>query len=177
MIRSLDGKTPVIHPTAFVSETAYLVGDVEIGPRSSIWPGVVIRADSGKIKIGSGTNIQDNSVLHADHDAEIGDYVTIGHGVICHAGKIGNGSLLGNNCTLNEGVVIGANSLVAAGSVLNENKVYEDNALIRGTPGKALGTVKERHTELMKRAAASYVNRIQRYTDAGLGHIWQEAVT
>ena len=176
MIRSLDGKTPVIHPTAFVSETAYLVGDVEIGPQSSIWPGVVIRADSGKIKIVSGTNIQDNSVLHADHDAEIGDDVTIGHGVICHAGKIGNGSLLGNNCTLNDGVVIGANSLVAAGSVLNENKVYEDNALIRGTPGKALGTVKDRHTELMKRAAASYVNRIQRYTDEGLSHI-RQAIT
>ena len=175
MIRSLDGKTPVIDPTAFVSETAYLVGDVEVGPRSSIWPGVVIRADSGKIKIGTGTNIQDNSVLHADDDAEIGDNVTIGHGVICHARTIGDGMLLGNNSTLNDGVVIGKNSLVAAGSVLNENKVYEDNALIRGTPGKALGTVKERHTELMLRAAASYVNRISRYTDAGLGHTGQPA--
>ena len=173
MIRSLDGETPVIHSTAFVSETAYLVGDVEVGPRSSIWPGVVIRADSGKIKIGTGTNIQDNSVLHADDDAEIGDDVTIGHGVICHARKIGNGSLLGNNSTLNDGVVIGVNSLVAAGSVLNENNVYEDNALIRGTPGKVLGTVRERHTELMKRAAASYVNRIERYIDAGLGHTGQ----
>ena len=173
MIRSLDGKTPVIDSTAFVSETAYLVGDIEVGPRSSIWPGVVIRADSGKIKIGTGTNIQDNSVLHADDDAEIGDDVTIGHGVICHARKIGNGSLLGNNSTLNDGVVIGANSLVAAGSVLNENKVYEDNALIRGTPGKVLGTVRERHTELMKRAAASYVKRIERYIDAGLGHTGQ----
>lgn len=175
MIRSLDGKTPVIDPTAFVSETAYLIGDVEVGPRSSIWPGVVIRADSGKIKIGAGTNIQDNSVLHADDDAEIGDNVTIGHAVVCHARKIGDGSLLGNNCTLNDGVVIGANSLVAAGSVLNENKVYEDNALIRGTPGKALGTVRERHTELMNRAAASYVNRIERYIDAGLGHTGQSA--
>lgn len=173
MIRSLDGKTPVIDPTAFVSETAYLVGDVEVGPRSSIWPGVVIRADSGKIKIGAGTNIQDNSVLHADHDAEIGDDVTIGHGVVCHARTIGNGSLLGNNCTLNDGVVIGKNSLVAAGSVLNENKVYEDNALIRGIPGKALGTVKERHTALMNGAAASYVRRIQRFIDAGLGHTGQ----
>ena len=173
MIRSLDGKTPVIDPTTFVSETAYLVGDIEIGPRSSIWPGVVIRADSGKIKIGAGTNIQDNSVLHADADAVIGDDVTIGHGVVCHARVIGNGSLLGNNCTLNDGVVIGQNSLVAPGITLTENSVYEDNALVRGTPGKALGVVKERHTELMKRAAASYVNRIARYTDAGLGHSGQ----
>ncbi len=169
MIRSLDGKSPVVHPTAFVSEAAYIVGDVEIGPRSSIWPGVVIRADAGKIKIGGGTNIQDNSVLHADADAVIGDNVTIGHGVVCHARTIGDGSLLGNNCTLNDGVVIGKNSLVAAGSTLTENTEYDDNALIRGTPGKALGTVKERHTDLMKRAALSYVNRIERYTDAGLG--------
>ncbi len=176
MIRSLDGKSPAIDPTAFVSETAYLVGDVEVGPRSSIWPGVVVRADSGKIKIGSGTNIQDNSVLHADDDAEIGDNVTIGHSVVCHAKKIGDGSLLGNNSTLNDGVVIGENSLVAAGSVLNENSVYEDNALIRGTPGKALGRVRERHTELMKRAAASYVNRIERYNDAGLGTTGQTPI-
>tara|TARA_A100001037_G_C14919139_1_gene530815 strand:+ start:261 stop:818 length:558 start_codon:yes stop_codon:yes gene_type:complete len=168
MLRSLDGKSPIINPTAFISETAYLVGDIEVGPRSSIWPGVVIRADSGKIKIGAGTNIQDNSVIHADADAEIGDNVTIGHGVICHAKVIGNGSLLGNNCTLNDGVVIGKNSLVAAGSVLNENKIYEDNALIRGTPGKALGNVKQRHTELMRRAANSYVNRIKRYKSSGL---------
>ncbi|MBP39128.1 MAG: gamma carbonic anhydrase family protein [Dehalococcoidia bacterium] len=173
MIRSLDGKSAVIDPTAFVSETAYLIGDIEIGPRSSIWPGVVIRADSGKIKIGAGTNIQDNSVLHADDDAEIGDDVTIGHGVVCHARKVGNGSLLGNNSTLNEGVVIGNNSLVAAGSTLNENTVFEDNALVRGTPGKALGTVRERHTALMKGAAASYVRRIERYVDAGLDHAGQ----
>jgi carbonic anhydrase/acetyltransferase-like protein (isoleucine patch superfamily) len=168
MLRSLDGKSPKVDPTAFVSETAYLIGDVEIGPRSSIWPGVVIRADSGKIKIGEGTNIQDNSVLHADHDAFYGDNITIGHGVICHARSVGDGSLLGNNCTLNEGVVIGKNSLVASGSTLNENTVFEDNALVRGTPGKPLGTVKERHTELMHRAALSYVNRIGRYKEAGL---------
>lgn len=169
MLRSLDGKSPKIDPTAFVSETAYLVGDVEVGPNSSIWPGVVVRADSGKIKIGAGTNIQDNSVLHADDDAEIGDNVTIGHGVVCHARSIGDGSLLGNNSTLNDGVVIGKNSLVAAGSVLNENTVFEDNALVRGTPGKALGSVRERHTDLMLRAAASYVNRIARYKASGLG--------
>ena len=168
MLRSLDGKSPKLDPTAFVSETAYLIGDVEVGPRSSIWPGVVVRADSGKIKIGAGTNIQDNSVLHADDDAEIGDNVTIGHGVICHAHSIGDGSLLGNNSTLNDGVVIGKNSLVASGSSLTENSVFEDDALVRGTPGKALGTVKERHTELMHRAAASYVNRIARYKASGL---------
>ena len=168
MIRTLNGKTPVIHPSSFISETSYIVGDVVILENVSIWPGTVIRADSGKITIGKGTNIQDNSVLHADDDAEIGDNVTIGHGVICHAHSIGDGSLLGNNSTLNDGVVIGKNSLVASGSSLTENSVFEDDALVRGTPGKALGIVKERHTELMHRAAASYVNRIARYKASGL---------
>jgi carbonic anhydrase/acetyltransferase-like protein (isoleucine patch superfamily) len=152
MIRSLDGKSPKIDPTAFVSEAAYLVGDIEIGPRSSIWPGVVIRADAGKIKIGSGTNIQDNSVLHADADAEIGDNVTLGHGVICHAKYIGK------------------NSLVASGSSLTENSVFADDSIIRGLPGKALGEVKEKHTEMMRSAAAFYVSSIAKYKEAGLGH-------
>jgi carbonic anhydrase/acetyltransferase-like protein (isoleucine patch superfamily) len=169
MIRSLDGKTPKIDPTAFVSETAYIVGDVEVGPRSSVWPGVVIRADSGKIKIGAGSNIQDNSVLHADADAEIGDNVTIGHGVVCHARTVGDGSLIGNGATLNDGVVLGENCLVAAGSTVTENSVFEERSLVRGTPGKAIGEIRERHAEMIRRATASYVNRIDRYKSAGLG--------
>ena len=84
-LRGLDGKSPQVDPTAFVSETAYIVGDVVIGPRSSVWPGAVIRADSGRITIGAGTNIQDNAVLHADADAWIGNDVTIGHGEIGRA--------------------------------------------------------------------------------------------
>ncbi len=170
MIRALDGKKPRIHPTAFVSEAAYIVGDVELGPNSSVWPGVVIRADSGKIKIGARTNIQDNSVLHADADAEIGDDVTIGHGVVCHARTIGDGSLIGNGATLNDGVVLGKNCLVAAGSTVTENSVFEARSLVRGTPGKAIGPIRTRHVDLMRRAAASYVNRIARYKSAGLGH-------
>ena len=163
MIRALDGITPKIHPTAFVSEAAYIVGGVELGPNSSVWPGAVIRADSGKIKIGAGTNIQDNSILHADADAEIGDNVTIGHGVVCHARNIGDGSLIGNGSTLNDGVVLGDNCLVAA-------SVFEAHSLVRGTPGKAIGKIRTRHAELMSRAAASYVNRIARYRASGLAH-------
>ena len=170
MIRSLDGKTPKIDPSAFVSEAAYIVGDVEIGPRSSIWPGVVIRADAGKIKIGAGTNIQDNSALHADADAYIGDDVTIGHGVVCHAKTIGDGCLLGNGSTLNDGAVLGERCLVSAGSVVTENTVFEEESLIRGVPGKSIGKIREKHAEIMRSAAAFYVNVIPRYEAAGLGH-------
>ncbi len=167
MLKSLGGKSPRIDPEAFVSEAAYIIGDVVIGPRSSVWPGVVIRADSGQIAIGSGTNIQDNSVLHADADASIGDDVTIGHGVVCHARQIGNGSLIGNGAVLNDGVQLGEECLVAAGSTITENKVFPPRSLIRGVPGKALGEVKERHMELQRRAAESYVRRIERYRAEG----------
>ncbi len=166
-LRSLEGKSPSVHPEAFVSETAYIIGDVVIGPRSSIWPGVVIRADSGRITIGAGSNIQDNSVLHADADAEIGDGVTIGHGVVCHARKVSDGTLVGNGAVLNDGVELGEQCLVAAGSTITENTVFPARSLIRGTPGKALGTIRERHAELQKRAAAGYVQRIKRYRAEG----------
>ena len=82
MIRSLDGKSPKIHPAAFVSEFAYVIGNVEIGEGSSIWPGAVVRADMGKITIGSFTCVQDNSVVHGDADVVIGDRVVIGHQVL-----------------------------------------------------------------------------------------------
>ena len=166
-LRSLGGKSPQVHPDAFVSEAAYIIGDVVIGPRSSIWPGAVIRADSGRITIGAGSNVQDNSTLHADADAVIGDGVTIGHGVVCHARNIGDGCLIGNGAVLNDGVELGEGCLVAAGTTVTENKVFPARSLIRGTPGKALGEVRERHVELQRRAAESYVKRIDRYRAEG----------
>lgn len=163
MLLELDGKRPEVYPTAFVSAQATLIGDVRVGPQSSVWPGAVIRADSGTISIGRGSNVQDNSVIHADDDASIGDGVTIGHGVVCHAKTIGDGCLLGNGSVLNDGVILGNGCLVSAGSVIPENAVFEDNQLIRGVPGKAIGRLRARHQELQKRAALSYVNRVNRY--------------
>ena len=167
-LRTLDGKSPKIDDTAFVSEAAYLVGDVELGPQSSVWPGAVIRADSGKIVIGARSNVQDNSVVHADADASIGNDVTIGHGVVCHSGSIGDGSLIGNGAVLNDGVEVGEGSLIAAGAVLPERMVVPPGSLVRGTPGRVLGPVRDRHRELMRGAAKSYVDRIRRYKEAGL---------
>ncbi len=166
MLLELDGIKPQVHETAFVSQQATVIGDVRIGPNSSIWPGAVIRADSGTITIGKGSNVQDNSVIHADDDASIGDGVTIGHGVVCHGKTIGDGSLLGNGSVLNDGVVLGKGCLVAAGSVIPENSNFEDYQLIRGVPGKAIGRLRTRHQQLQQRAALSYVKRIERYKRA-----------
>ena len=163
MLLELDGIHPQIHDSAFVSAQATLIGDVRVGPQSSVWPGAVIRADSGTISIGKRSNVQDNAVIHADDDATIGDGVTIGHGVVCHAKTIGDGSLLGNGSVLNDGVVLGNNCLVAAGAVIPENATFEDHQLIRGIPGKAIGKLRSRHSELLTGAAQSYVNRIARY--------------
>ena len=167
-LRTLDGKSPRIADSAFVSEAAYLIGDVELGPQSSVWPGAVIRADSGRIAIGARSNVQDNTVIHADDDASIGNDVTIGHGVVCHSRTIGDGALIGNGAVLNDGVEVGEGSLVAAGSVLPERMVVPPGSLVRGTPGRVLGPVRERHRELMRGAAKSYVERIGRYKEAGL---------
>ena len=166
-IRSLGTMVPQIHPSAFISEAAYIIGDVVIGPNSSVWPGAVVRADSCRITIGAGTNIQDNSVLHADEEATIGDNVTIGHGAVCHATGIGSGSLIGNGAVLNHGVELGEKCLVAAGSTVTENKEFPEKSLIRGTPGKAIGTIRSRHEELQRRAAEGYVKRVSQYRIEG----------
>jgi carbonic anhydrase/acetyltransferase-like protein (isoleucine patch superfamily) len=168
MIRSLDGKSPRVHESAFVSEAAYVVGDVEVGAGSSIWPGAVIRADSGRIVIGARTNVQDNCTLHGDADVWIGDDVTIGHGVVCHAKLIGGHSLIGNGAVLNDGVETGEWCLVAAGAVVPENVVIPARSIVRGVPGKVIGEVLDRHVAMMKYAAEAYVERVARYRSAGL---------
>ena len=163
MLRSLDGKSPKIHPTAFVSEFAYIVGDVEIGEGSSVWPGVVIRADAGKITIGNNTNIQDNSVVHGDADVVIGNNVTIGHLVMCHARDIADHVLIGNGATVNDGVEIGEYSLLASGTVVVDNVKIPPRSLVVGVPGKVRAEIKERHIGLIKSTAEHYVKNGQRY--------------
>ncbi len=121
MIRAFNGKTPKIADSAFVSEWAYVVGDVEIGENSGVWPGAVVRGDFGPIKIGKNSQIEDNSVVHSAVAMEIGDNVTVGHSAVIHGLKIGNNVLIGNNATvldfaeIGDGCIVGANSMVATG--------------------------------------------------------------
>ncbi len=167
MIRSLEGITPKVHPTAFVSEFAYVVGNVEIGEGSSVWPGAVVRGDMGKITIGKHTNIQDNSAVHGDADVSIGDYVTIGHKVLCHAKTVGNGVVIGNGATVNDGVEIGEYSLIASGAMLVDNVKIPSRSLVVGSPGKAIRKVSERHLERMKWYCDVYMDKTKRYKAQG----------
>ena len=158
LIKTLEDKTPLVHPTAFVSEAAYVVGDVEIGEGSSIWPGTVIRGDMGKVRIGKYTNIQDNSVVHGDDDVEIGDYVIVGHRVMCHAKYIGDQSLIGNGAIINDGVIIGKNSVVGSGTMVLENM---------GMPGRVRGEIQQKHLDLQVELADIYSNQAKRYKKEG----------
>ena len=167
MIRSLDGVAPRIHPTAFVSEAAYVIGDVEIGEGSSIWPGVVVRADAGKITIGRETAIQDNSTVHRDAVVVIGARDLIGHKVRCHAMPVGDRALSGGGATVNDGVQIGEDSLIASAAMVIENMTIPARSLVVGVPGRLRGQVEERHTELIETTCDHYVLKAQRYRRQG----------
>lgn len=130
--------TPRIEPSAFVASNATVVGDVEIGPDSSVWFGAVIRADIESIRIGARTNIQDGCILHADpgYPIQIGDNVTVGHGAIIHGATVAECCLIGMHATLLNGAVIGANSIVGAGAMVAEDTVIPPNSLVVGVPAK-----------------------------------------
>lgn len=168
MLRTFNGKTPKVDPTAFVSEAAYVIGDVIIGAYSSVWPGAVIRGDHGRITIGRNTNVQDNSVVHSDTDASLGDYVTLGHRVVCHAIQIDDYVLLGNGCVVNDGVIVEHHSIIAAGAVVLEGKRVPSGSLMAGAPAELKGRLLKRHRDLIQHTASSYVNLAKAYRAQGL---------
>ena len=170
MIRSLGGKTPKIHPSAFVSEAAYVVGDVEIGEGSSVWPGTVIRGNLSKIVIGKYVNIQDNCVVHSEENSQttIGDYVSMGHKVMCHATLVGDNCLLGNGSTVNSYTTINQGSIIAAGSVILERVEIPPNSLVVGVPGEVKRTISERHIELINIIWKDNKMYAQEFKSAGL---------
>ena len=168
MIRSLGNKTPKIAETAWVSEAAYVVGDVEIGEYSSIWPGVTIRGDgANSIVIGNYVNAQEGAVIHGS-GLVVEDYVTIGHSVVVHGDRIGEGSLLGNNCTFLHRSTIGKRCLIAANSVVLANTTIPDNSFVTGVPGEIKRPVSEGQIETMKHTALSLVEHAKEFIASGL---------
>jgi carbonic anhydrase/acetyltransferase-like protein (isoleucine patch superfamily) len=150
MIRSFNGKTPKIAESAFISEAAYVIGDVEIGENSSVWPGAVIRGDMGKITIGSNTAIEDNCVIHSGSpqipwiaDSVIGDNVIFGHGALSNGKSIGNNVILGIGAKILHDVEIGDYSIIAAGCVVTEKTKIPEKSFVVGVPGKVKGKISE----------------------------------
>ena len=168
MIRSLDGNKPKIHPSVFVSEAAYIVGDVEIGEGSSIWPGAGIRGDYGRIIIGKNCSIQDNCVLHTDDYLELGDNVLMTHGAVIHGGTIGNNVLIGVNAAVLESAHVGNYCLIGACALVLADANIPDESLVIGVPGRVLPLTDE-HRERLKDPTGIYVRNARRFIDAGVG--------
>ncbi|MFP4037720.1 MAG: gamma carbonic anhydrase family protein [Desulfobacteraceae bacterium] len=174
MIRGLDGIEPRIAESAYVNESAYVVGDVEIGEGSSIWPGAVIRADFGRIKIGRNVSVEDNCVIHSGTpsgvtgDVEIGDRVIMGHGAVMNGRRIGNGVLIGMNATILHDSEIGDQCIVVAGCLVTQGMQVPDRSLVMGVPGKVKGEPTEEQLWWVNEAYKEYDQLIRRYRRAAL---------
>lgn len=166
MLIKVNNKFPTIGKDTYIAPSSSVIGDVILNPFSSIWFGAVVRADNGTINIGERTNIQDNSVVHSDDNSSIGNNVTIGHGVTCHAKTIMDNCLIGNGSVLNEGVIVGEFSLIAAGAMVLENMKIPPRSLVMGNPARIRGEISERHVELIKLSSTTYVDKLKLYLDS-----------
>ena len=165
------GKTPKVHPSAFVAPTAVLIGDVEVGEESSIWFGTVLRGDNGPIRIGKRTSIQDNSVVHVSEQGRtiIGDDVTVGHSAVMEDCNVGNFALIGSNAVLLNGCVIGERTLIAAGSVVGERAEIPASVVAAGAPAKVKKALEGEAAHWIEIAAQEYVHLSRSYLTQGIG--------
>jgi carbonic anhydrase/acetyltransferase-like protein (isoleucine patch superfamily) len=166
-IYRIGERVPDVAASAYVHETATVIGTVILKDRVSVWPQAVIRGDTETITIGAGTNIQDGSILHADPGVPLtlGEDVTIGHQVMLHGCTIGDGALIGIQAVVLNNAVIGKGCLVGAGSLVTEGKVFPDNMLIVGSPARAIRELTPEHVARTRHAATHYVEEAVHYRD------------
>jgi carbonic anhydrase/acetyltransferase-like protein (isoleucine patch superfamily) len=171
-IYELDGAVPRIADSAWVADSAQVMGDVELADDASVWFGTVIRGDTETIRIGRRTNIQDLSVLHADvgMPLTVGDDVTVGHKVMLHGCTIGDGSLIGIGVVVLNGAKIGKGCLVGAGSLVTEGKEFPDGSMIMGSPARVVRQLTPAQLEGLMLSAQHYVSNASRFR-AGLKKI------
>lgn len=171
-IEVFEGVNPKINETAFVHDKAVVIGKVEIGADSSIWPGAVLRGDVNKITIGRATSIQDGSVLHVTHDGPytpggrgliIGDNVTVGHSVTLHACTINNNCLIGIGSIILDNAILQNNVLLGAGSLVPPNKTLESGYLWLGNPVKKIRKLTDEEISFFEYSAKHYVKLKNKY--------------
>ncbi len=166
MVRTFKDKTPVIHETAFIAETAAVIGDVQIGQKASIWYGTVVRGDVNFIRIGERTNVQDSTVIHVSsktHPTILEHEVTVGHSVTLHGCCVETGSLIGIGSILLDGVHVGKHSLVAAGSLLTPGTVVPAFSLVMGSPAKVKRPLTDAEIQDLPHFWQNYVKLIDLY--------------
>ena len=165
---------PVIHPSVFVAEGAQVWGDVEIRAGSSVWFGAVIRGDEGKVLIGENTNVQDTCVIHSDlgMPVVIGSHVTVGHGSVLRACRVGEGTMIGMHSTIMSGVSIGKHSVIGAHSLITYNQEFVAGSLILGVPAKRARAATDEEKQLSRIACDVYRKLVVKYRN---GEIRQHA--
>lgn len=174
MIRSFNGKTPIIAESAFISEAAYIVGDVSIGENSSVWPGAVVRGDLGPVRIGNHVAIEDCCVIHSGSPSEpnaaltVGDYVYVGHGAVINCLRVGNRVLIGMNATLLHDVVIGDYCIIGAACLVGHGMKIPDRSFVTGAPGKIKGEITEQQLWWVQDAIKGYDALCRQYKEEGL---------
>ncbi|MBI4211602.1 MAG: gamma carbonic anhydrase family protein [Deltaproteobacteria bacterium] len=156
---------PSVHPQAFIADNASVIGNVRLEKNTGVWFGAVLRGDSNAIVVGEGSNIQDLSVLHVDHDhaLTLGQGVTVGHRAILHGCTIEDRVLVGMGAIIMNGVVIGTGSIIGAGALIPEGVVIPPNSLVIGFPGKVKRTLSMEEIQSIGANAEHYVKLSKRY--------------
>lgn len=162
---ALGDVKPVVSDTAWVAPGCYVVGDVHLKEKTSVWFGTTLRGDNERISIGAGSNIQENCVLHTDmgFPLVIGEGCTIGHKAMLHGCKIGENSLIGMGATVLNGAVIGKNCLIGAGALITEGKEIPDGSLVMGVPGKVIRQLDEAGIDALRLSALHYQENAARF--------------
>lgn len=164
-VYELDGVAPEVAESAWIADSAQVMGRVSLGQDASVWFGTVVRGDTESITIGEGSNIQDASVLHADigKPLVVGRHVTVGHQVMLHGCTIGDESLIGIGAVVLNGARIGKNCLVGAGSLVTEGKEFPDGSMIIGSPAKAIRQLSPEQIEGLRQSAKHYIDNARRF--------------
>ena len=166
MIRPFRGIHPQIHPTAFIEESAQVVGDVHVGEHSSVWFGAVVRGDVFHIRIGDRTNVQDGTVIHVSngtHATILEDEVTVGHNVTLHGCNVERGCLVGIGSIVMDGCRVGEHSLVAAGALLSPGTIVPPRSLVMGVPAKVKRQLTDEEVAGLAQFWKNYVGYVQQY--------------
>jgi carbonic anhydrase/acetyltransferase-like protein (isoleucine patch superfamily) len=166
MIRPFRGVHPQIHPTAFIADSAQIIGNVHVGARASVWFGTVARGDMFHIRIGNRTNVQDNCVLHTrtgEFPTILEDEVTVGHSVTLHGCYVEHGSLIGIGSIVLDDVRIGAQSLVAAGSLVSPGTIIPPRSLVMGMPARVKRPLTDEEVAGLARYWQNYVEYSAHY--------------
>ncbi|MCF6231778.1 MAG: gamma carbonic anhydrase family protein [Rhodobacteraceae bacterium] len=164
---ALDGVAPQVDADTWVAPDANLIGRVVLEAGASVWFGCSIRADHEEIRVGAGSNIQENCVLHVDEGfpLQIGHSCTIGHKAMLHGCTIGDGSLIGMGAIVLNGAKIGRNCLIGAGALITEGKVIPDGSLVMGAPGKVVRQLDDQASQMLQASARHYQQNMRRFRD------------